>query len=276
MGAKILTTAIHKGGEGKTTSTIQFAAYLAGEKNQKVCLIDMDPSSNATITVIDGPVSGLSVVDVLLGKTDLLSIMAKTRIPGLDLIPASNELKGFSMAAAKEPSMEFRLLDLIEGNGLKEAYDFILIDSPPSLELLTVNALAASEWFLVPLRCASYSVKGLVDLSAFVAKLKQRVTPNLKLLGIFITQFRGWNRLDRNIYESIENYLLKGNQPLLKTIIRESVVVRESIAERLPVWKYNPKADVSRDYLLLCDEIFNKIGFCNQIAEQVSGGVNVG
>ena len=243
-----------KGGVGKTTSSVNIAAGL-GLLGKKVLLIDMDPQSNAS--------SGLglkkynyretNIYQLLIEKKSLEEVIYPTDYKNLFLIPSNSDLVGAEIELVNEPMREYRL-----DGALKKIspsfFDFIFVDCPPSLNLLTLNALIASQSFLVPLQCEYYALEGLSQLLYTAGLIRKNFNPNLKMEGILLTMFDKRNNLSHQVVNDIKSHF---KSKVFETIIPRSVRLSESPSHGQPIFEYEPKSIGAIKYMELCREIFN-------------------
>lgn len=243
--SKIISIANHKGGVGKTTSTINIGAGLANLK-KRVLLIDLDPQANLSqsLGVED---EDRNIYGAIRGEYKLEPI---TVYKGLDIIPSTLDLSGAEVELSSETGREYILQELIEP--LRDKYDFILIDSPPSLGLLTINAFTASNEILIPLQAQYLALQGLSKLMEVIDKIKKRLNKELELGGVFITQYDKRKVLNRDVVETIETHF---KEKVFKTKIRDNVALAEAPTQSLDIFRYNPKSYGAEDYLKLCKEI---------------------
>lgn len=243
--SKILSISNHKGGVGKTTSAINLGAGLR-ELNQKVLLIDLDPQANLSQSLaITEPLK--NIYGALRGEYKLQPIEI---LKGMDLIPSTLDLSGAEIELAGEAGREYILKEILEP--LKASYDFIIIDNPPSLGLLTINSFTASDEILIPLQAQYLALQGLTKLMEVIEKIKKRLNRDLKIGGVFITQYDNRKILNRDVVTTIENYF-KDN--LLETKIRDNVALAEAPAKGMDIFRYNSKSYGAEDYLALSKEI---------------------
>ena len=243
--SRVISLSNHKGGVGKTTSTINIGAGLNRLK-KKVLLIDLDPQANLSQSLgIEEPER--TIYGALKGeyKLEPMEIM-----PGLDLIPSTLDLSGAEVELSGEAGREYILKELIDT--LRGSYDYILIDSPPSLGLLTINAFTASDEVYIPLQAQYLALQGLTKLMEVIAKIKSRLNKELKLGGVFITQYDGRKVLNRDVVETIKSHY---KESLFKTAIRDNIALAEAPTQGLDIFRYNPKSYGAEDYLSLCKEI---------------------
>ena len=243
--SKVISLSNHKGGVGKTTSTINIGAGLNRLK-KKVLLIDLDPQANLSQSLgVMEPER--TIYGALKGeyKLEPLEIM-----PGLDLIPSTLDLSGAEVELSGEAGREYILKELIDP--LRGSYDYILIDSPPSLGLLTINAFTASDEVYIPLQAQYLALQGLTKLMEVIAKIKSRLNKELKLGGVFITQYDRRKVLNRDVVETIKSHY---KESLFKTAIRDNIALAEAPTQGLDIFRYNPKSYGAEDYLSLCKEM---------------------
>ena len=243
--SKVISLSNHKGGVGKTTSTINIGAGLNRLK-KKVLLIDLDPQANLSQSLgIEEPER--TIYGALKGeyKLEPMEIM-----PGLDLIPSTLDLSGAEIELSGEAGREYILKELIDP--LRGSYDYILIDSPPSLGLLTINAFTASDEVYIPLQAQYLALQGLTKLMEEITKIKSRLNKDLKVGGVFVTQYDNRKVLNRNVVETIKSHY---KDQVFKTAIRDNIALAEAPTQGLDIFRYNPKSYGAEDYLSLCKEI---------------------
>lgn len=247
---KIISFCNQKGGVGKTTSTVNISASLAN-MGKKVLLIDLDPQGNA------GSGLGLnkyhiekSVYHALVGNVPLSEIIHKSNLPNLFMIPANRDLIGAEIELVSSFSRENKLKNaLVE---ISAQFDYILIDCPPSLNLLTVNALTASDAVIIPVQCEYYALEGISELVHTIDLIKQNLNPSLIIGGIIATMFDARNNLSHQVVEEIRNYF---KEKVFNTIIPRSVKLSESPSHGLPIQLYDPKSRGATTYELLSQEL---------------------
>ncbi len=243
--SKIITLSNHKGGVGKTTSVINIGAGLVN-MGKKVLLIDLDPQANLSQS-LGYRDQELTIYGALKGEQEVKPIEV---LPGLELIPSTLDLAGAEIELSAEAGREFILKELLEP--LRSSYDYIIIDSPPSLGLLTINAFTASNEVLIPLQSQYLALQGLTVLQGVIEKIQKRLNKGLKLGGVFITQYDGRKVLHREVVETIRGHL---KELLLKTIIRDNIALAEAPAVGQDIFRYNAKSYGAEDYLALCKEV---------------------
>jgi chromosome partitioning protein len=246
----IISLLNHKGGVGKTTSAINIGAGLV-ELGKKVLLIDLDPQANLTIS-LGIPRQKQTIYEALRGEGEL---MPYTHKPNLDVITSSLDLSGAEMELINEAGREYILRELM--TQVSEDYDFVLIDCPPSLGLLTLNALTSSHWVLIPLQTEFLAVQGLAKIKQVIDKVKFRLNKNLEIAGVIPTMYDSRRVLNRDVVETIHKYF---GEKVFKTYIRENVALAEAPAQRKDIFEYSPKSSGSTDYLDVCKELLERIG----------------
>lgn len=247
--AKVISLSNHKGGVGKTTSTVNIGAGLA-EKGKRVLLIDLDPQANLSQSLgITEPEE--NIYEALLGEYPLLPVHVTDK---LHVIPSTLDLSGAEIELSAEAGREFILRDLIEP--IKKEYDYVLIDCPPSLGLLTLNALTSSDRVIIPLQTQYLALQGLTKLMEVMDKVQKRLNKKLELGGVILTQFDSRKTLNKDVAASIESHF-KGK--VFKTRIRDNVSLAEAPSQGKDIFSYNPKSRGAEDYYELCQEILKRI-----------------
>jgi chromosome partitioning protein len=246
--SKIITISNHKGGVGKTTTAINLGAGL-NSLGKKILLIDLDPQANLSQSL--GLINqDVNIYGALRGEYKLQPIEV---IKGLDVIPSTLDLSGAEVEMSGEAGREYILKELIQP--LKKAYDYIIIDSPPSLGLLTINSLTASDEIIIPLQAQYLALQGLAKLMEVIDKIKKRLNKDLVLGGVVITQYDSRKVLNRDVVDTIEAHFKKD---VFKTRIRENIALAEAPAQGLDIFRYQPKSYGAQDYLSLCKEVAKK------------------
>ena len=246
--SKIISISNHKGGVGKTTSTINIGAALAALK-KKVLLIDLDPQANLSQSLgVTAPEK--TIYGALRGDYALEAINIVDR---LDIIASTLDLSGAEIELSGEAGREYILKELLDP--IRGSYDFILIDSPPSLGLLTINALTASTELIIPLQAQYLALQGLTKLIEIVEKIQKRLNKELRLGGVFITQFDARKVLNRDVAEAIQERYPK---ELLSSKIRDNIALAEAPALGLDIFRYSPKSYGAEDYKNLAKEIIKR------------------
>jgi chromosome partitioning protein len=243
---KVISISNHKGGVGKTTSAINIGAGL-NKLGKKVLLIDLDPQANLSQSL------GLinkekTIYAALKGECRLAPI---TVLKGLDVIPSTLDLSGAEIELSSEPGREYILKELIEE--VRSAYDYIIIDSPPSLGLLTINSFTAADEIIIPLQAQFLAMQGLAKLVEVVEKIKSRLNKGLKVGGVFITQYDGRKVLNRDVVETINTHF---KSEVFK--IRDNIALAEAPAQGLDIFRYSSKSNGAEDYMALAKEIIKR------------------
>ncbi|NLL71655.1 MAG: ParA family protein [Epulopiscium sp.] len=252
---RIISVANQKGGVGKTTTTINLAASLA-EKGKKVLVVDIDPQGNTTSGLgIEKNKLSQTIYELLLGQSTWESVLLHTQVEGLDLLPANVDLAGAEIELIGVPKREYLLKQYLDK--VKEQYDFILIDCPPSLNTLTINSLTASNTVLVPIQCEYYALEGLTQLMHTIHLVSQRLNPNLSIEGIVFTMFDARTNLSLQVVEEVKKHLHKN---VYKTIIPRNVRLGEAPSHGLPITLYDSRSKGAESYRLLADEVIERKG----------------
>jgi chromosome partitioning protein len=244
---------MQKGGVGKTTSAVNLSAALA-EKGKKVLLIDIDPQGNATtgfgldkITIEDEKETTYSV---LLGDCSIGEAIIKDVIPNVSVIPSNINLSAAEIELSRFENREFILSKELEY--VKDDYDFIIIDCPPSLNILTVNAMSTADTILVTIQCEYYALEGLSQLIHTINLAKSRLNPTLEMEGVVFTMYDARTNLSLEVVENVKKSL---SQSGYKTIIPRNIRLAEAPSHGMPITKYDRRSTGSKAYLALADEI---------------------
>lgn len=255
MTARILAIVNQKGGVGKTTTTINLAAALA-VKGQSVLMIDLDPQGNASTGLgVSKNAPDQNLFDVFVHGDGLNTIIQPTTVSGVDIAPSHMDMAGVEIEISDKPDRAIRLKNAI--NQLSKPYDYILIDCPPSLNMLTINALTAARSVLVPLQCEFFALEGLSQLLKTVEMAKANLNPDLVIDGVMLTMYDRRNRLSAQVAADVRQHL---GRAVFKTMIPRNVRIAEAPSFGRPVLTYDPKSAGSQAYLQLADEMLFRHG----------------
>ncbi len=245
----VIAMSNHKGGVAKTTSAVNIGAGL-GNLGQKVLLIDIDPQANLTQSLgIQQPHP--TIYEAINGSIEKLPIIEVT--PSLFVVPSSLDLSGAELELSSEAGREYLLQEKIEP--ILDRFDYVIIDCPPSLGLLTINALTAAHQVFIPLQAEFLATQGLAKLMEVIEKIKKRLNKKLEIGGVFLTRYDKRKILNRDVAESVQDFFAA---KVFNTKIRENVALAEAPSSGLDVLRYNPKSNGAADYLALCREILKK------------------
>jgi chromosome partitioning protein len=250
---RTFTIANQKGGVGKTTTTVNLAAALAATK-RRVLLIDMDPQGNATMgSGIDKNALQLSICDVLLGDASASQALLHTPEAGYDILPANADLTAAEVQLMNKIGRERQLVLAIDT--LRDNYDYILIDCPPSLNMLTVNALVAANGVVVPMQCEYYALEGLSSLLDTIEQIRINVNPDIRLEGLLRTMYDPRNNLSNDVSSELVEHF---GDRVYRTVIPRNVALAEAPSHGQSILKYNKNSRGSMAYLALAGEVLRR------------------
>ncbi len=259
---RVLVMANQKGGVGKTTTAINLATALAAV-GERVLIIDIDPQGNASTGLgIARTDRQTTIYDVLIGSARMSDVIINTKIPGVAVVPSTPDLAGADLELLSAPRRNFRLRDALMAfaaergrQGNPETYTYVLIDCPPSLSVLTMNALAAADGLIVPLQCEFFALEGLTHLMRTIELVRGSLNPKLEILGIVLTMFDKRNNLSDQVAADVRQHF---GDKVYRTVIPRNVRLSEAPSHGLPAILYDHKCPGSQAYIALASEIIQR------------------
>lgn len=253
---RVLAIANQKGGVGKTTTAINLGTALAAV-GERVLLIDIDPQGNASTGLgIPRTARTSTIYDVLIGEAPLDTVTVKSTVPGLDVVPADADLSGVEIELGSKPRRTFRLRDAIAGlSDGASGYDYVLIDCPPSLNLLTVNSMTAADAVLVPLQCEFFALEGLTQLMRTIELVRGSLNPKLEIQGVVLTMYDRRNSLSLQVEADVRSHF---GDKVYQTVIPRNVRVSEAPSFGKPVLVYDLTCTGSQAYMRLASELIGR------------------
>lgn len=250
---RIIAIANQKGGVGKTTTAINLSACLA-EKGKRVLSIDMDPQGNMTSGLgVNKDEVDKTVYDLIIGEAEIEDIICREVSENLDILPTNIDLSAAEIELIGIDDKEYIIKKEVEK--IKDNYDFIIIDCPPSLSMLTINAMTTADSVLVPIQCEYYALEGLSQLIHTIELVQERLNPGLSIEGVVFTMYDARTNLSLQVVENVKDNL---NQNIYKTIIPRNIRLAEAPSYGMPINQYDTKSAGAESYRLLAEEVINK------------------
>ncbi|EOS72258.1 chromosome partitioning protein [Dorea sp. 5-2] len=250
---RIIAIANQKGGVGKTTTAINLSACLA-EKGQKVLAIDMDPQGNMSSGLgLDKDDIDKTIYDMIIGEAEIEEVIQRGTIENLDILPSNVDLSAVEIELIDVENKEFVVKNSVQK--IRDQYDFIIIDCPPSLSLLTINSMTTADSVLVPIQCEYYALEGLSQLIHTVELVKDRLNSGLEIEGVVFTMFDARTNLSLQVVENVKDNL---QQNIYKTIIPRNIRLAEAPSYGTPINQYDPRSAGAESYMRLAEEVIDK------------------
>ena len=250
---RIIAIANQKGGVGKTTTAINLSSSLAS-MGKKVLSLDMDPQVNMTSGLgVDKDEVEKTVYDLIIGNAEVEECICKDALDNIDVLPSNINLSAAEIELIGVENKEYILKNEIDK--IKDNYDFIIIDCPPALSMLTINAMTTADSVIVPIQCEYYALEGLSQLIHTIELVKERLNPNLEIEGVVFTMYDARTNLSLQVVENVKDNL---EQNIYKTIIPRNIRLAEAPSYGLPINLYDPKSTGAESYMMLAEEVINK------------------
>ena len=250
---RIIAVANQKGGVGKTTTAINLSSCLSA-LGKRVLAIDMDPQGNMTSGLgVDKDNVEKTVYDLIIGRATVEECLCKEVFENLDLLPTNIDLSAAEIELIGVENKEFIIRD--EVAKIRGNYDFVIVDCPPSLSMLTINAMTTADTVLVPIQCGYYALEGLSQLMHTIDLVKERLNPDLEMEGVVFTMYNARTNLSLQVVENVKDNL---DQTIYKTIIPRNIRLAEAPSHGLPINIYDPKSSGAESYMLLAEEVIHK------------------
>lgn len=250
---RIIAVANQKGGVGKTTTAINLSSCLSS-LGKRVLAIDMDPQGNMTSGLgVDKDNVEKTVYDLIIGRATVEECLCKEVFENLDLLPTNIDLSAAEIELIGVENKEFIIRD--EVAKIRGNYDFVIVDCPPSLSMLTINAMTTADTVLVPIQCEYYALEGLSQLMHTIDLVKERLNPDLEMEGVVFTMYNARTNLSLQVVENVKDNL---DQTIYKTIIPRNIRLAEAPSHGLPINIYDPKSSGAESYMLLAEEVIHK------------------